>query len=101
MAHTMKAMLRQTKDFVNQHTAAEARVREATSNDPWVPPQSLLQEIAESTYKREELKEVMDMMFKRMNDSGKVRTPPRPSSRACRPTACFCVYPCARCSPGA
>lgn len=93
MAHTMKAMLRQTKDFVNQHSAAEARVREATSNDPWVPPQSLLQEIAESTFKRDELKEVMDMMFKRMNDSGKVRHP-HADARLHPPYVSVCVCAC-------
>jgi len=66
--------MRHTKDFVNQHTPAEARVREATSNDPWHPPQTLLQEIAESTFKSDELRQTMDMLFKRMNDSGKVGT---------------------------
>ena len=73
MSHVVKAAFRHTKDFVNQHSTAEARVREATSNDPWGAPQQLLIDIAESTYKREELKEVMDMTFKRMNDPGKVR----------------------------
>ena len=73
MTHVLKAAMRQTKDFVNQHTPAEARVREATSNDAWGAPQTLLQEIAESTYKRDELKETMEMLFKRMNDSSKVR----------------------------
>jgi len=88
MAHVVKAAMRHTKDFVNQHTPAEARVREATSNDPWHPPQTLLQEIAESTYKSDELRQTMDMLFKRMNDSGKVGVTGRAS--AARGGACAC-----------
>ena len=81
MTHVMKAAIRHTKDFVNQHSVAEARVREATSNDPWGAPQQLLIDIAESTFKRDELKEVMDMLFKRMNDSSKASAHGRKRTR--------------------
>ena len=81
MTHVMKAAIRHTKDFVNQHSVAEARVREATSNDPWGAPQQLLIDIAESTFKRDELKEVMDMLFKRMNDSSKASAHGRKRAR--------------------
>uniref|UniRef100_UPI001EAEAE4B epsin-3-like n=1 Tax=Oncorhynchus gorbuscha TaxID=8017 RepID=UPI001EAEAE4B len=46
-------------------------VREATSNDPWGPPSSLMSEIADLTFNVVAFTEVMGMIWKRLNDSGK------------------------------
>ena len=46
-------------------------VREATSNDPWGPSSSLMTEIADLTFNVVAFAEVMGMLWKRLNDSGK------------------------------
>lgn len=52
-------------------SARDAQVREATSNDPWGPSSSLMSEIADLTFNVVAFAEVMGMLFKRLNDSGK------------------------------
>ncbi|KAF3687365.1 Epsin-2 EPS-15-interacting protein 2 Intersectin-EH-binding protein 2 [Channa argus] len=47
------------------------KVREATSNDPWGPSSSLMSEIADLTFNVVAFAEVMGMVWKRLNDSGK------------------------------
>lgn len=59
------------KNIVNNYTDAEIKVREATSNDPWGPPTSLLMEIADLTFNVVALTEVMGIIWKRLNDHGK------------------------------
>uniref|UniRef100_A0A4W5K6P3 ENTH domain-containing protein n=1 Tax=Hucho hucho TaxID=62062 RepID=A0A4W5K6P3_9TELE len=65
------SLRRQVKNMVNQYSEAEIKVREATSNDPWGPPSSLMSEIADLTFNVVALTEVMGMIWKRLNDSGK------------------------------
>lgn len=48
-----------------------SQVREATSNDPWGPSSSLMSEIADLTFNVVAFAEVMGMVWKRLNDSGK------------------------------
>ena len=38
------------KNVVYNFTEAEVKVREATSNDPWGPPSTLMADLAEMTY---------------------------------------------------
>lgn len=52
-------------------SAAPPQVREATSNDPWGPSSSLMSEIADLTFNVVAFAEVMGMVWKRLNDSGK------------------------------
>lgn len=59
------------KNIVNNYTDAEIKVREATSNDPWGPPSSLLMEIADLTFNVVAFTEVMGIIWKRLNDHGK------------------------------
>lgn len=59
------------KNMVNNYTEAEVKVREATSNDPWGPPSSLMCEIADLTFNAVAFAEVMGMIWKRLNDHGK------------------------------
>ncbi|KAM9780307.1 epsin-3 [Neosynchiropus ocellatus] len=65
------SLRRQMKNMVNNYTEAEIKVREATSNDPWGPPSSLMCEIADLTFNVLAFTEVMGMLWKRLNDHGK------------------------------
>ncbi|XP_045840610.1 epsin-2 isoform X4 [Meles meles] len=62
---------RQMKNIVNNYSEAEIKVREATSNDPWGPSSSLMTEIADLTYNVAAFSEIMSMVWRRLNDSGK------------------------------
>ncbi|KAM5134798.1 epsin-3 [Mantella aurantiaca] len=62
---------RQVKNIVHNYTDAEVKVREATSNDPWGPSATLMSEIAQMTHNAEIYPEVMMMVWRRLNDSGK------------------------------
>lgn len=62
---------RTIKNVVKNYTVAEVKVREATSNDPWGPSTSLMTEIADLTFNMMALAEIMNMIWKRLNDSGK------------------------------
>ncbi|XP_072299321.1 epsin-3 isoform X2 [Eucyclogobius newberryi] len=65
------SLRRQMKNVVNNYTEAEIKVREATSNDPWGPPTSLMAEISNLTFNVVAIAEVMGMLWKRLNDHGK------------------------------
>ncbi|KAM9393728.1 epsin-3 isoform 2-T2 [Pholidichthys leucotaenia] len=65
------SLRRQMKNMVNNYTEAEIKVREATSNDHWGPPSSLMAEIADLTFNVVAFTEVMGMIWKRLNDHGK------------------------------
>lgn len=62
---------RTLKNVVKNYTLAEVKVREATSNDPWGPSTSLMSEIADLTFNVMALAEIMNMIWKRLNDHGK------------------------------
>ncbi|KAM3910047.1 epsin-3 [Leptodactylus fuscus] len=64
------SLRRQVKNIVHNYSEAEVKVREATSNDPWGPSTTLMAEIAQMTYSAE-YHEVMMMVWRRLNDSGK------------------------------
>ncbi|KAF7645881.1 hypothetical protein LDENG_00196990, partial [Lucifuga dentata] len=68
---TTSALRRQVKNIVHNYSEAEIKVREATSNDPWGPSSSLMSEIADLTFNVVAFAEVMGMIWKRLNDSGK------------------------------
>lgn len=65
------SLRRQMKNMVNNYTEAEIKVREATSNDPWGPPSSLMAEISDLTFNVVTFTEVMGMIWKRLNDHGR------------------------------
>uniref|UniRef100_A0A8C6TPW0 ENTH domain-containing protein n=1 Tax=Neogobius melanostomus TaxID=47308 RepID=A0A8C6TPW0_9GOBI len=66
-----KFLSKTMKNVVNNYTEAEIKVREATSNDPWGPPTSLMAEISDLTFNIVAVSEVMGMLWKRLNDHGK------------------------------
>lgn len=70
-AMTTSALRRQVKNIVHNYSEAEIKVREATSNDPWGPPSTLMSEIADLTFNTVAFSEVMGMIWRRLNDSGK------------------------------
>ena len=49
----------------------QVKVREATSNDPWGPSSTMMSEIADLTYNVVAFSEIMQMIWKRLNDNGK------------------------------
>ena len=68
MATTVR---RNFKNFVYNYSEAQVKVREATSNDPWGPSSTLMTQIAEMTNNVVAFGEIMQMIWRRINDHGK------------------------------
>ncbi|KAL3272347.1 hypothetical protein HHI36_013827 [Cryptolaemus montrouzieri] len=62
---------RNIKNFAHNYSDAQKKVREATSNDPWGPSSTLMAEIADLTYNVVAFTEIMQMVWKRLNDHGR------------------------------
>ncbi|KAL7669323.1 hypothetical protein ACOME3_009985 [Neoechinorhynchus agilis] len=62
---------RNIKNVVYNYSDAARKVREATSNDPWGPSTTLMQNIAELTYNMVAFSEIMAIVWKRLNDHGR------------------------------
>ncbi|XP_060521247.1 epsin-2 isoform X2 [Cylas formicarius] len=62
---------RNIKNFAHNYSDAQKKVREVTSNDPWGPNSTLMAEIADLTYNVVAFSEIMQMVWKRLNDDGK------------------------------
>lgn len=62
---------RNLKNLAHNYSDAQKKVREATSNDPWGPSSTLMAEIADITYNVMAFTEIMQMIWKRLNDHGK------------------------------
>nr|CDS29044.1 liquid facets [Hymenolepis microstoma] len=67
----MMPLQRHIKNVVRNYTEAERKVREATSNDPWGPSSTLMSEIADRTYNVIAFTEIMQMIWRRLNDKSK------------------------------
>lgn len=67
----VQGIRRNMKNVVKNYSEAQVKVREATSNDPWGPSSTLMSEIADLTYNVVAFSEIMQMVWKRLNDSGK------------------------------
>ncbi|KAB0793526.1 hypothetical protein PPYR_13146 [Photinus pyralis] len=66
------AGLRRTiKNVAHNYSDAQKKVREATSNDHWGPSSTLMAEIADLTYNVLAFTEIMQMIWKRLNDNGR------------------------------
>lgn len=50
MQHFGKAALRVTKNYTKGYSDTQSKVRDATSNDPWGPSGTQMNEIAQMTY---------------------------------------------------
>uniref|UniRef100_UPI00358F30BB clathrin interactor 1-like isoform X2 n=1 Tax=Myxine glutinosa TaxID=7769 RepID=UPI00358F30BB len=62
----VKELVDKATNVVMNYSEMEARVREATSEEPWGPSGQLMSEIAKSTFKFEQFPEVMNMLWSRM-----------------------------------
>ncbi|XKL68647.1 hypothetical protein PGB90_006416 [Kerria lacca] len=62
---------RNIKNLAHNYSDAQVKVREATSNDHWGPSSTLMSEIADLTYNVVAFTEIMQMIWKRLNDHGK------------------------------
>ncbi|KAH8813155.1 hypothetical protein F5884DRAFT_326297 [Xylogone sp. PMI_703] len=66
--YDVKAGVRKLQNAVMNYTEMEAKVREATNNEPWGCPTSVMQEIANGTYSYQLLNEIMPMIYKRFTE---------------------------------
>ncbi|KAK9469529.1 hypothetical protein V1512DRAFT_256461 [Lipomyces arxii] len=66
-----KSIVRSIKNVTNGYSRPEVMVRNATSNAPWGPSGSEMDEIAELTHERLAFFDVMNMIERRLNDKGK------------------------------
>ncbi|KAG9235989.1 hypothetical protein BJ875DRAFT_249294 [Amylocarpus encephaloides] len=66
--YDIKASVRKVQNAVMNFTEMEAKVREATNNEPWGASSSLMQEIANGTYNYQLLNEIMPMIYKRFTE---------------------------------
>lgn len=62
---------RNIKNLAHNYSDAQVKVREATSNDHWGPNSTLMSEIADLTYNVVAFTEIMQMIWKRLNDHGR------------------------------
>ncbi|KAJ4299844.1 Epsin-3, clathrin recruitment and traffic between the Golgi and endosome [Kalmusia sp. IMI 367209] len=66
--YDLKAGVRKVQNAVMNYTEMEAKVREATNNEPWGASSTLMQEIANSTFNYQLLNEIMPMIYKRFTE---------------------------------
>ncbi|KAI9659004.1 MAG: Epsin-3, clathrin recruitment and traffic between the Golgi and endosome [Bathelium mastoideum] len=66
--YDLKAGVRKVQNAVMNYTEMEAKVREATNNEPWGCSTSMMQEIANGTYNYQLLNEIMPMIYKRFTE---------------------------------
>ncbi|XP_044758375.1 epsin-2 isoform X2 [Coccinella septempunctata] len=71
MQVNVAGLRRNLKNFAHNYSDAQKKVREATSNDPWGPSSTLMAEIADLTYNVVAFTEIMQMVWKRLNDHGR------------------------------
>ncbi|KAG0042428.1 hypothetical protein BGZ83_000467 [Gryganskiella cystojenkinii] len=69
--YAAKSTIRSLKNFSKGYTDIQGKVREATSNDPWGPSGTQMNELARATFNEQEFLEIMEILDKRMNDKGK------------------------------
>ncbi|WAQ83986.1 hypothetical protein PtA15_4A437 [Puccinia triticina] len=66
-----KHALRVAKNYTKGYSDTQTKVRTATSNDPWGPSGTQMNEIATLTFNQQDFIEIMEMLDKRLNDKGK------------------------------
>lgn len=64
----MKSVIRNVKNSVLNYEPSEIRIREATSNEPYGASMTLMDEIANDTFKVETYNLVLTMLLKRLTD---------------------------------
>ncbi|QLG73079.1 hypothetical protein HG535_0E01630 [Zygotorulaspora mrakii] len=65
-----KKYFRRAQNVVFNYTEMEAKVREATNNEPWGASSSLMEQISQGTYNLREREEILGMIFRRFTEKG-------------------------------
>ncbi|XP_065173198.1 epsin-2 isoform X3 [Atheta coriaria] len=71
MQVNVAGLRRNLKNLAHNYSDAQRKVREATSNDPWGPSSTIMAEISDLTYNVMAFSEIMQMIWKRLNDHGR------------------------------
>ncbi|EEY23858.1 epsin-3 [Verticillium alfalfae VaMs.102] len=66
--YDVKAGVRKVQNAVMNYTEMEAKVREATNNEPWGASSTTMQEIANGTFNYSTLNEIMPMIYRRFTE---------------------------------
>lgn len=66
--YDVKSYVRKAQNVVYNYTEMEARVREATNNEPWGASSTLMAKIAAGTYNFREREEIIGMVFRRFTE---------------------------------
>ncbi|KZT37343.1 ENTH-domain-containing protein [Sistotremastrum suecicum HHB10207 ss-3] len=66
--YDLKSMYNQAKNVVLNVSEMEAKVREATNDDPWGASSTLMQEIAQGTFNFQHFNEIMPCIYNRFMD---------------------------------
>ncbi|KAK4174548.1 hypothetical protein QBC36DRAFT_292337 [Triangularia setosa] len=66
--YDVKAGVRKVQNAVMNFTDMEAKVREATNNEPWGASSTQMQEIADGTFNYQTLNEIMPMIYRRFTE---------------------------------
>ncbi|VBB71856.1 Putative protein of unknown function [Podospora comata] len=66
--YDVKAGVRKVQNAVMNFTEMEAKVREATNNEPWGASSTQMQEIADGTFNYQTLNEIMPMIYRRFTE---------------------------------
>ncbi|RLN08463.1 clathrin interactor EPSIN 2 [Panicum miliaceum] len=68
---TVRDIKREVNKNVLKVPKIEQKILDATSNEPWGPHGSLLADIAQATHNHHEYQMIMNIVWKRINDTGK------------------------------
>ncbi|KAG6917356.1 hypothetical protein DXG01_002821 [Tephrocybe rancida] len=71
LTNLAKAGLRLAGNYTSSYTDVQAKVRDATSNDPWGPSGTQMDEIAQMTYNEGNFFEIVEMLEKELQGKGK------------------------------
>lgn len=66
--YDIKSYYNQAKAVVLNYTEMEAKVREATNDDPWGASSTIMQEIAQGTFNFQQFNEIMPTIYKRFTE---------------------------------
>ena len=63
-----KKYFRKAQNLMYNYTDMESKVREATNNEPWGTPSSLMEQISQGSFNFKERTEIIGMIFKRFTE---------------------------------
>lgn len=63
-----KKYFRKAQNMVYNYTEMESKVREATNNEPWGTPSTLMEQISQGSFNYKERTEIIGMIFKRFTE---------------------------------